>query len=130
MAEYKTIGEVSDMLNVPQHVLRFWETEFRQIKPNKRRGNRRFYNEKDIEIIENVRILLHVKGYTIKGAKKALLDKNQGFLFSNDIAPKVGDDKKSAKTKSPANTTPRDNAKLEKVLKKLKEAQELIKSSA
>lgn len=81
MENYKTIGEVSEQLNIQPHVLRFWETQFKQIKPVKRRGGRRFYSDADVEVIENIRILLHVRGLTIKGAQKELTSKNQKFMM-------------------------------------------------
>lgn len=118
MAEYKTIGEVAQDLKVPPHVLRFWENEFKQLKPNKRRGGRRFYSEDDIEVIETIRTLLHIKGYTIKGAKKALSDKNQSFLFSDDDLP-AGKSTKKAATKKTEKPQISDK-KLSKILTKLK----------
>ena len=84
MSEFKTISEVADHLQLPQHVLRFWETQFSQIKPAKRRGGRRFYSSHDLETLSKIKNLLYVKGYTIKGAKKAL---NQHFVpFNNPVA--------------------------------------------
>src|SRR5690242_10563450 len=68
----RTISEASDLLDVPQHVLRFWETKFTQIKPLKRNGGRRFYRPQDLEILQQVKFLLYSQGYTIKGAKKAI----------------------------------------------------------
>ena len=68
----KTIGEVSRSLNIPQYVLRFWESKFSQIKPMKRGGGRRYYRPEDVEIIDAIRKLLHDDGYTIKGAQKLL----------------------------------------------------------
>ncbi len=73
----KTISEVADILELPQHVLRFWETKFPQIQPLKRRGGRRFYRPEDIALLETIRGLLHEKGYTIKGAQ-SLLAKTSG----------------------------------------------------
>lgn len=67
----KTISEAADMLDVPQHVLRFWETKFPQIKPMKRNGGRRYYRPEDIEVLQQVKHLLYKQGYTIKGARKA-----------------------------------------------------------
>ncbi len=68
----RTISEASDQLDVPQHVLRFWETKFPQIKPLKRNGGRRFYRPQDLEILQQIKHLLYNQGYTIKGAKKAI----------------------------------------------------------
>jgi DNA-binding transcriptional MerR regulator len=67
----KTIGEAAELLNVPQHVLRFWETKFPQIKPLKRNGGRRFYRPEDIETLLLIQHLLYKQGYTIEGARKA-----------------------------------------------------------
>lgn len=68
----RTISEASDQLDVPQHVLRFWETKFPQIKPLKRNGGRRFYRPQDLEVLQQIKHLLYNQGYTIKGAKKAI----------------------------------------------------------
>ena len=69
-----TIGKVSEMLNIPQSVLRFWETQFSQISPKKIKG-RRYYDKKDLEIVENIKSLLYDQGLTIKGVHK-ILEKN------------------------------------------------------
>lgn len=69
---YRTIGEVAVMLGVAQHVLRFWESRFSQIKPVKRAGNRRYYRPEDIALIRRIRELLHDEGYSIRGAQKLL----------------------------------------------------------
>ncbi len=68
----RTISEASEMLDVPQHVLRFWETKFPQIKPLKRNGGRRFYRPQDLDVLQQIKHLLYSQGYTIKGAKKAV----------------------------------------------------------
>lgn len=70
----RTISEASEILDVPQHVLRFWETKFNQIRPLKRNGGRRFYRPQDIEVLQQIKHLLYSQGYTIKGAKKAVDD--------------------------------------------------------
>jgi DNA-binding transcriptional MerR regulator len=74
----RTISEAADQVDVPQHVLRFWETKFTQIKPLKRNGGRRFYRPADIEILQQIKFLLYRQGYTIKGAKKAIDDMVHG----------------------------------------------------
>ena len=73
---FRTISEAAEELNVPQHVLRFWETKFTFIKPMKRAGGRRFYRPSDIAVLRGVRRLLHDEGYTIKGVQK--LHREQG----------------------------------------------------
>ena len=74
---FRTISEAAEELNVPQHVLRFWETKFAFIRPMKRAGGRRFYRPADIAVLRGVRRLLHDEGYTIKGVQK--LHREQGL---------------------------------------------------
>lgn len=74
---FRTISEAADELNVPQHVLRFWETKFSFIRPMKRAGGRRFYRPNDITVLRGVQRLLHEEGYTIKGVQK--LHKEEGL---------------------------------------------------
>lgn len=71
---YFTIGEVSELCDVKPHVLRYWEQEFPQLKPVKRRGNRRYYQRQDVLIIRSIRSLLYEQGYTIGGARLQLED--------------------------------------------------------
>jgi len=69
---YFTIGEVSTLCAVKSHVLRYWEAEFPQLKPVKRRGNRRYYRRRDVELVRSIRGLLYEEGYTIGGARQRL----------------------------------------------------------
>jgi DNA-binding transcriptional MerR regulator len=69
---YKTISEVASELEVPQHVLRFWETHFPQVKPSRMRGSRRYYRPEDVAFLRQIKTLLYAQGYTIKGAKKLI----------------------------------------------------------
>ncbi len=71
---FRTISEVADDLHVPQHVLRFWETRFPQVKPLKRGGGRRYYRPDDVVLLRRISDLLYVQGYTIKGVQRLLLD--------------------------------------------------------
>jgi len=71
-AAFRTISEVADELNVPQHVLRFWETKFNQIRPLKRGGGRRYYRPEDVTLLKRIRTLLYTDGLTIKGVQKLL----------------------------------------------------------
>ncbi len=80
---FRTISEVADELEVPQHVLRFWEGKFVQIKPLKRGGGRRYYRPDDVDLLRGIRRLLHVDGYTIKGVQKVLRD--QGARLVMDL---------------------------------------------
>lgn len=69
---YFTIGEVSDLCRVKPHVLRYWEQEFNQLEPVKRRGNRRYYQHQDVLLIRQIRCLLYDKGFTIGGARQQM----------------------------------------------------------
>jgi DNA-binding transcriptional MerR regulator len=72
---YKTISEVSEEIDVPQHVLRFWESHFPQVKPSRMRGARRYYRPEDVDMLKRIKVLLYQQGYTIKGAKKVVKSK-------------------------------------------------------
>ena len=74
---FRTISEVAEQLDVPQHVLRFWETRFSQIRPMKRGGGRRYYRPADVDLLKGIRTLLYGEGYTIRGVQKIL--KEQGL---------------------------------------------------
>jgi len=87
---FRTISEVADDLDVPQHVLRFWETKFSQVKPLKRGGGRRYYGPEDVALLKHIHHLLYTEGYTIKGAQKLL--KGQG---KNQIAAQTSPDDKT-----------------------------------
>lgn len=69
---FRTISEVAEELDVPQHVLRFWETRFNQIKPMKRGGGRRYYRPSDVDLLKGIRTLLYGQGYTIRGVQRIL----------------------------------------------------------
>lgn len=79
---FRTISEVAGDLDVPQHVLRFWETRFTQIKPVKRAGGRRYYRPEDVDLVKGVRRLLHGQGYTIRGAQRILKESGVRFVQS------------------------------------------------
>lgn len=79
---FRTISEVADDLDLPQHVLRFWETRFTQIKPLKRGGGRRYYRPQDVELLKGIRHLLYDQGYTIKGVQKLLRENNVQFIIA------------------------------------------------
>lgn len=83
---FRTISEVAGELDVPQHVLRFWETKFPQVKPLKRAGGRRYYRPEDVALLRRIRDLLYREGFTIKGAQKHLREsatKGQGAPAAN-----------------------------------------------
>ncbi|OKO74721.1 MerR family transcriptional regulator [Bradyrhizobium sp. NAS96.2] len=81
---FRTISEVADELDIPQHVLRFWETRFAQIKPMKRSGGRRYYRPDDVDLLKGIRRLLYGEGYTIRGVQRIL--KEHGIKSVQGIA--------------------------------------------
>ena len=84
---FRTISEVASELDLPQHVLRFWESKFTQVTPTKRGGGRRYYRPEDIQILRQIRSLLYEDGYTIKGAQKLLKNGNQIFKKQSTASP-------------------------------------------
>ena len=87
---FRTISEVADELDVPQHVLRFWETRFTQVKPLKRGGGRRYYRPEDVMLLRGIRRLLYEDGMTIKGVQKVL--RERGVKSVGDAARGVPED--------------------------------------
>lgn len=81
-AAFRTITEVANELDLPQHVLRFWESKFSQIRPMKRRGGRRYYRPEDVVLLREIRRLLYVEGYTIRGVQKLLREQNRKALLA------------------------------------------------
>lgn len=82
-AAFRTISEVAEELDVPQHVLRFWETKFTQIRPMKRGGGRRYYRPEDVLLLQRIRALLYDDGLTIKGVQKLLREKGVKALIAD-----------------------------------------------
>ncbi len=80
---FRTISEAAEELDVPQHVLRFWETRFAQIKPMKRAGGRRYYRPADLDLLKGIRSLLYSEGYTIRGLQRIL--KEEGVAYVSGI---------------------------------------------
>jgi DNA-binding transcriptional MerR regulator len=79
---FRTISEVAAELDVPQHVLRFWESRFAQVKPMKRGGGRRFYRPSDIDLLKGIRSLLYGEGYTIRGVQRILREEGVAYVAS------------------------------------------------
>lgn len=136
---YRTIGEASEELGVPQHVLRFWEKRFSQLEPVKRRG-RRYYRPEDLELLQQIKGLLYQEGYTIKGVQKYLAndvasddeEKNQADLFGGNPPSNNNHKSKPAPEKpsllgSSMNAIPRQMLKT--VLSKLHIANERLKDA-
>ena len=83
-AAFRTISEVADELDVAQHVLRFWESKFPQVRPLKRGGGRRYYRPEDVDLLRQIRSLLYEEGYTIRGAQKHLKGQRRPVLESDN----------------------------------------------
>ena len=90
---FRTISEVADDLHIPQHVLRFWETKFAQVRPLKRGGGRRYYRPDDIALLRRISHLLYTQGYTIKGVQRLL--REGGGKLADDIPPPLHDDQEA-----------------------------------
>ncbi|MEL6734708.1 MAG: MerR family transcriptional regulator [Pseudomonadota bacterium] len=143
---FRTISEVAQDLELPQHVLRFWETRFNQIKPMKRGGGRRYYRPEDVELLRGIRYLLYSEGYTIKGVQRILKEHGNKFVASvgdgsvnlasiaaADQAPEqqavtvsdvIAD--RAPPTRSKSNTSPSTQARLKDVLSELLECKRLL----
>lgn len=102
---FRTISEVASDLDLPQHVLRFWETRFSQIRPLKRGGGRRYYRPDDVELLRGIRHLLYGEGYTIKGVQRILREQGVKFVMQSwrDGVPVAGgmDGQAAAPSKAP-----------------------------
>ncbi|MCF8496793.1 MAG: MerR family transcriptional regulator [Alphaproteobacteria bacterium] len=86
---FRTISEVADDLDVQQHVLRFWETRFSQVRPLKRGGGRRYYRPEDVDLLRTIHHLLYTEGYTIKGVQKLLREDGKAKVIQDSRPPVV-----------------------------------------
>jgi DNA-binding transcriptional MerR regulator len=101
---FRTISEVADDLHIPQHVLRFWETKFPQVKPLKRGGGRRYYRPDDIALLRRISDLLYIQGYTIKGVQRLL--REGGGRLSDDIPPPTEEERAAAAAEAQSPSDP------------------------
>ena len=121
---FRTISEVATELDLPQHVLRFWETKFNAIKPMKRGGGRRYYRPDDIVLLQRIRRLLYDDGYTIKGVQK-LLREGGGKIDLPEGKGKVGE---AIQNTSPETiSTEPDKAELKSIMAELEDIQTLLR---
>lgn len=89
---FRTISEVAEDLDVPKHVLRFWETKFTQVKPMKRGGGRRYYRPEDVELLRGIRTLLHDEGYTIRGLQRVFRQYGVNYIKNYSQKTQSGED--------------------------------------
>jgi DNA-binding transcriptional MerR regulator len=111
---FRTISEVADELHVPQHVLRFWETKFPQVRPLKRGGGRRYYRPEDVFLLRRVADLLYTQGYTIKGVQRLLRD--GGGALQEDIPPASPEERVAAAAERTQIAKPEPAGRVEPVL--------------
>ena len=126
---FRTISEVADELDVPQHVLRFWESKFSQVKPLKRGGGRRYYRPEDIELLRRIRTLLYREGYTIKGVQK-LLRESQSVRSTPPAAGgngTVGADAVATRDGGRGALTAGQRREIEAIISELNELKKLLK---
>jgi DNA-binding transcriptional MerR regulator len=140
---FRTISEVADDLGIPQHVLRFWETRFSQIRPLKRGGGRRYYRPDDVDLLKGIRHLLYGEGYTIRGVQRIL--KAEGIRFVQGVGrgeetvaplPDLAEDDQLEPSRDAAAAEPQDAPalapasveSLREVLGELRECDRVLKS--
>lgn len=124
---YRTIGEAAESIGVPQHVLRFWETRFSQVRPVKRAGNRRYYRPGDITLLKRIRQLLHDEGYSIRGVQRLLKEGGVKGLMEGEASPQTI----PAEAPAPQSATPGGSVggseDIVKILDELTEIRELLR---
>ena len=128
---FRTISEVSKDLSLPQHVLRFWETKFVQIKPIKRGGGRRYYRPEDIELLRGIKYLLYNDGYTIRGVQKVIKENGAKKIISkpfenNDFTSDEDKNKSIVQNENKSHSTIADS-KRKKLMNVLNDLVELKK---
>ena len=133
---FRTISEVADDLDVPKHVLRFWEGKFPQLRPMKRGGGRRFYRPEDVDLLKGIRHLLYEQGYTIKGVQKVIRDNGLDWVKSSagkkpppvvePVAPAQSRGKRGRPRATAQALTKEQRHELETVLDELEDLRKLL----
>ena len=127
---FRTISEVAGVLDVPPHVLRFWESKFTQVRPLKRGGRRRYYRPEDVELLRHIRGLLYGEGYTIRGVQKVLRERGVKGLVSGQGERGPGADGEGAPGALPQDAlSGAQRAKVEAAIGELEALSELLKSA-
>ncbi|MBS28373.1 MAG: transcriptional regulator [Alphaproteobacteria bacterium] len=123
---FRTISEVATDLDVPQHVLRFWETKFNQVRPMKRGGGRRYYRPEDVDLLRSIRSLLYDDGYTIKGVQKLLREGELKPAAAEAAPASAAPPAKPAPAPAPAGTTAEERSELKSILGELEALRKLL----
>ena len=123
---FRTISEVAKDLKVQQHVLRFWETKFSQIRPLKRGGGRRYYRPEDVALLKSIHALLYTEGYTIKGVQKLLREKGKAELVETPAPVTPSQQAAQASSAASETLTKSQRAVIEAMLSELKELRKLV----
>ena len=132
---FRTISEVANKLNVQQHVLRFWETKFSQVRPLKRGGGRRYYRPEDVALLQRIHHLLYTEGYTIKGVQKLLKGQGKAQIIAEAnnqnaapaASPKVPTSQVAVEQPKKSGLSAQQRAMLEIMLAELKAMRAMIK---
>ncbi|MBT3169983.1 MAG: MerR family transcriptional regulator [Rhodospirillaceae bacterium] len=117
---FRTIREVSEELDVPQHVLRFWETKFNQVRPLKRGGGRRYYRPEDVDLLRRIRSLLYADGYTIRGVQKLMRE-------TGGKVPGVAAESEPAKEATAARAGERSDGRTREILSELETLRDMLR---
>ena len=132
---FRTISEVATELDVPQHVLRFWETKFAQVRPLKRGGGRRYYRPEDVDLLRRIRELLYTEGYTIKGVQRLLREggvrggpRVAGQRVGPSVPPPVRETRGRPSSDSSGDLDPKLRRELKALLKELVEVRKLLRT--
>lgn len=130
---FRTISEVASDLDVPQHVLRFWESKFSQIRPLKRGGGRRYYRPEDVDLLRGIRRLLYTDGYTIKGVQKLLREQGAKSIVASGREPTAEPIRRAESTGVPqgpsAALSDAQRKKIASVLTELTELRQLLSTA-
>ena len=136
---FRTISEAAEELDVPQHVLRFWETRFSQIRPMKRGGGRRYYRPEDMDLLRTIRSLLYGEGYTIRGVQRLLKERGVRAVLALNAASEAADPTQSPPVPVPSEGDEDDssaadlfaemNRALRAALDDIEDAQRILRSA-
>ncbi len=132
---FRTISEVADELDVQQHVLRFWETKFTQVKPLKRGGGRRYYRPEDVALLKKIHHLLYTEGYTIKGVQKLLKGQGKAQIIADEPVKAANESKVTEKPKQtdtpgqPIGISDKQKVILKSMLGELKDLRDMLRGN-